>query len=293
MKGPMLPRDVAEAVESHLGTSITGQRQVGGGCIANATRVATASGAYFLKWSRDEVAQTFGPEAEGLRALREAATDLVIPEPILILEPTADRPGLLLMEWIESGTRTPSFWEEFGRQMATLHRHAADRYGFGSDNYIGRLPQQNEWAESWPEFFLFRRIDPQVRMAKDRGLWRTTWDRHLQTLRQQIERLLPAAPEASILHGDLWGGNFLVSDSGKAAIIDPATYHGHREADLAMTQLFGGFDAAFYAAYQESWPLESEFEQRFDIYNLYHLINHLNHFGRGYAGSVERILKGF
>lgn len=288
-----LPNDVITAVESELGSKVKGHSNVGGGCIANATRLETASSAFFLKWSRDEAAPTFEPEAEGLRALREAGSNLTIPEPIAARGAQDGRPGFLVMQWIESGKRSSSFWEEFGRGLAALHRYAADRYGFPCDNFIGRLPQKNDWSQDWSEFFVTNRLEPQVRMARERGRWSTSWDGHYRRLAAKMSDLVPAKPTASSLHGDLWGGNFLVDKEGRAALVDPAAYYGHREADLGMTRLFGGFDERFYSAYQEAWPLEPGYQERLEIYNLYHLINHLNHFGSGYAGGVARILKRF
>lgn len=286
----MLPNDVVRAVETQLGTAIIADTNVGGGCIANASRIQTETDDYFLKWSRDEVARTFPPEAAGLRALRDADPPLRIPEPTAVKEREEGAPGFLLMEWIESGQKSPSFWSDFGRGLAELHRHTSDRYGFSSDNFIGRLPQTNDWSDDWVHFFRTNRLARQVEMARERKRWRSSWDGHLERLAHRLTEILPRHPEASILHGDLWGGNFLVAQSGRAALIDPAAYFGHREADLAMTRLFGGFEAEFYAAYEEAWPFEAGYEERCEIYNLYHLINHLNHFGSGYAASVERIL---
>lgn len=137
------------------------------------------------------------------------------------------------------------------------------------------------------------RLEPQVRVARDGGRWQDHWTSHFDRMMHRLDGLLPKRPEPSILHGDLWSGNFLVTKTGRAALIDPAVYYGHREADLAMTELFGGYDDAFYAAYRSAWAVEAGYADRREVYNLYHLINHLNHFGAGYAGSVDRILKAF
>lgn len=289
----MLPDDVIRAVEAELGTVIIGHTNVGGGCIANTTRLQVETGHLFLKWSRDEVARTFPPEAAGLRALREADPPLRIPEPTAVKEREGGAPGFLVMEWIESGRKPQAFWADFGRGLAELHRHTSDRYGFGRDNFIGRLPQTNDWSDDWVHFFRTHRLARQVKMARERKRWRSSWDGQMDRLTHRLADILPSHPDASILHGDLWGGNFLVAQSGRAALIDPATYFGHRETDLAMTRLFGGFDPEFYAAYEEAWPLEAGHEERFEIYNLYHIINHLNHFGSGYAAAVERILSRY
>lgn len=289
----MLPDRVTALVEAFLGTSVTGSHSVSGGCIAQAIRIATDSGPYFLKWSGDEVARTFVPEAAGLRALRTAADTLVVPAPLLAQPATASDPGVLLTDWLEVGREGPEFWESFGRGLADLHRHTAERYGFDTDNFIGRLPQENGWMTSWPDFFAARRLEPQVRIARSGGRWRAPWNAAFDNLLARLDSLLPSHPAASVLHGDLWSGNFLVTTQARAALFDPAAYFGHREADLAMTELFGGFEKRFYTAYNEAWPLDAGYPERRDIYNLYHVINHLNHFGSGYAGSVERILRPF
>lgn len=289
----MLPDDVCELVEEGLGEVIQTTDSLGGGCIAHATRLGTDAGTYFLKWSREEAARTFTAEAAGLRALREAGSAIRIPEPLIVVDGGDGKAGILLLEWIERSVTSKRFWEAFGHDLADLHRHSAERYGFHRSNYIGRLPQENEWVANWPEFFWTRRIEPQVRRAKQTGIWQNAWEAPLKRIGDQLDAYLPMHPEASVVHGDLWAGNFIPASDGHAALIDPATYFGHRETDLAMTRLFGGFPMDFYAAYQEAWPLEDEWEVRFEIYNLYHLINHLNHFGAGYASSIQRVLKRF
>ncbi|QXD14845.1 fructosamine kinase family protein [Rhodocaloribacter litoris] len=289
----MLPAALTDALAAMLGTSVRRCEPVGGGCIALACRVETAEGSYFLKWGRGDVARTFWAEADGLRALHEAASPLLVPEVLALGDPDEATPGFLLMTWIEAGTRGPGFWEAFGRGLAHLHRHTAGRYGFDEDNFIGRLPQHNAWADDWPAFFRERRLEPQVRWARERGRWHRRWDRPLERLYARLDDLLPARPEPSLLHGDLWSGNVMTARDGRAALIDPAVYFGHREADLAMTELFGGFNPAFYAAYREAWPLEPGYAERRAVYNLYHLLNHLNHFGEGYAGSVAEVLDRF
>ncbi len=288
-----LPVDVAEAVAVHLGSPIRRVSSVGGGCIAHATRLDTDDGTFFLKYGGGEVARTFPAEAAGLRALRAADSPLVIPAVVAAEEEAGERPGFLLMEWIETGAEGEGFWEAFGRGLAAMHRHTAEQFGFVQDNFIGRLPQRNAWAATWPAFFRHHRLGPQVQMARDRGRWQAAWNRALESLYRRLDDLLPVQPLSSILHGDLWSGNYLVTATGQAALIDPATYYGHREADLAMSELFGGFPARFYQAYREAWPLAPGYDTRRAIYNLYHLINHLNHFGGGYAGSVASILERF
>lgn len=289
----MLPQALEQALKTVLGRPIRRVVPVGGGCIAQACRVETDQGEYFLKWGSFEVARTFPAEAVGLRALRRAESSLLIPEVVAWGEAGSNRPGFLLMEWIEPGQPGSRFWEYFGEALAQLHQYWGPRYGFEQDNFIGRMPQENTWEEDWPTFFWQHRLQPQVRWARQRRRWERSWDRWLERLEARLSELLPANPPASILHGDLWSGNFMVTVDGRAALIDPAVYYGDRETDLAMTELFGGFDARFYAAYRAAWPLAPGYEERRALYNLYHLINHLNLFGSGYAAAVAQTLRRF
>lgn len=289
-----LPASVAERVRDVVG-EVRSAEPIGGGCIANATRVETVGGTFFLKWSGGEAGRTFEAEAAGLRALRSAGAPLVVPDVIASEDAAGERPGVLLMEWVEAGRTSGRFWAGFGEALAKLHRHTEPdgRYGFERSNFIGRLPQPNAWHTRWPDFFRSQRLAPQIAMARDSGRWRSGWDALADRLLDRLSELLPADPPASMLHGDLWSGNFLPTADGRAALIDPAAYCGHREADLAMTELFGGFDGRFYDAYRAAWPLAPGYAERREVYNLYHLLNHLNHFGAGYAGGVERVLRQF
>ena len=286
----MIPDSLRETLETQLDVTIDSVAAVGGGCIANACRVETDGAPFFLKYGDEEVARTFPGEAAGLEALAAADSPLTVPSIRETAPPTDDRPGFLVMEWINSGRKGRRFWERFGEGLSALHRHAAETYGFDDDNFIGQSPQPNEWMDEWPAFFRSQRLEPQVQMARERGRWQSSWNRPLETLYRRLPELLPETPDASVLHGDLWKGNFMVTAVGEPAIIDPATYYGHREADLAMTELFGGFQDRFYDAYRSAWALDPGYETRRDIYNLYHLLNHLNLFGAGYANSVQRTL---
>ncbi|MEZ4698982.1 MAG: fructosamine kinase family protein [Rhodothermales bacterium] len=278
-------------------TAITGPLRathpVGGGCIAQATFLEAERGDFFLKWGQSPVGDTFAAEAAGLNALAGAGSSLVVPSVVGIGSPLASLPGFLLLDWLVEGPSGRTASTALGRGLAEMHRATADRYGFDSDNFIGRLPQSNGWMARWPDFFRERRLAPQVAMARENGRWQSAWNAPLNSLYSRIDDLIPAHPPASLVHGDLWQGNALALADGRAALIDPAVYFGHREVDLAMSELFGRFDPGFYAAYAEAWPLEAGYPERRDLYNLYHLINHLNLFGGGYAGSVAAILRRF
>ncbi|GAB5519916.1 MAG: hypothetical protein RhofKO_21670 [Rhodothermales bacterium] len=200
---------------------------------------------------------------------------------------------MLVLDWVEVERSTPRSEAQLGEGLAELHRRSTAHgvaYGFASDNFIGATPQRNTFTTSWPAFFHAHRLAPQVALAHQNGYWQPQWTARLERLYSRLGDILPAQPPPSLLHGDLWSGNVLHSRTGPPVLIDPAVYHGDREADLAMTRLFGGLGRAFYEAYEATWPLEARAAERVDLYNLYHLLNHLNLFGNGYAGIVERML---
>lgn len=293
----MIPPAVADALGPLVG-AVRRAVPVGGGCIAHAARVETEGGRFFLKWAEGEAGRTFTSEAEGLRVLGEAAADadLVVPT-ALAAQNAGEEAGFLLLPWIEPGRPGRSEWARFGEALAALHRAEAPSseggaYGFDADNWIGSKPQRNGRHARWPAFFGTQRLRAQAETVRLRGAWNAAWDGPLDRLIARLPDLLPSAPPPSVLHGDLWAGNALATAQGRFALVDPAVYVGHREVDLAMTELFGGFDAAFYEGYQAAWPLEPGYAERRPLYNLFHLINHLTH-GPGYAASVEGVLRRF
>jgi len=270
---------------------------IGGGCIADA-RVATFENdsKVFVKCAAG-APEMFKREAEGLRALAAAAA-IRVPEVLAVNEQA------LVLEMIQQAPKKRGFFEAFGQNFAMLHKHAGKACGFPHDNFIGSTRQLNEpldgpWDDAaddgsiWPAFFMERRLHFQVRLATSGGYGHELVHL-LDRAEARIIDLLSAAIEVPcILHGDLWSGNFIVDDRGEACLIDPAVYYGHREADLAMTRLFGGFEPAFYKAYTEAWPLAPGHEDRLPIYQLYHILNHLNLFGGGYFGQSKRILQHY
>jgi len=261
---------------------------IGGGCIADA-RVATfADGSSVFVKCAAGTPGMFEREAEGLRALASAGA-IRIPEVLAVGEEA------LVLEMIHEAPRTDGFFESFGRAFAKLHDHRGPSFGFPHDNFIGSTPQCNQPLDEsgWPQFFLERRLRFQAKLAASRGHGHEI-ENLLDRAEQRMVELLGAAPELpSILHGDLWSGNFIVDERGEACLIDPAAYYGHREADLAMTRLFGGFGTEFYAAYDEASPLAPGHEDRLSIYQLYHLLNHLNLFGSAYYAQSMRILQRY
>jgi fructosamine-3-kinase len=266
-----------------------------GGCINHAGTVVLDDGRrYFLKSNPDPLPRMFECEAAGLRALAAADT-IRVPRPLGSGGGEPGVPPFLVMEWIERGAPGPRHQQELGRGLARLHRQAhAPRFGFEHDNYIGATPQPNGWMDDWVAFWREHRLGFQLNLARRKGLSDGTMDRLGARLLERLDELIaePAEPPC-LLHGDLWGGNAMADAQGAPVLIDPATYYGRREADLAMTQLFGGFTLDFYRAYEEVWPLTSGSEVRLDIYRLYHLLNHLNLFGGSYHASCLTILRRY
>lgn len=290
----MLPTTVAQKLEQTLGERIERTESLSGGCIAHATRVFGQGGcSFFVKWADGLDGPLLHAEGAGLRELSRASGALRVPQVLASLPESEGVPALLVLEWIDQGPRTSNFWRRFGEGLAQLHRTLDVSFGFYEDNFIGRLPQRNDRAQGWVAFFREMRLLPQIERARTSGHWRRSWDVAADRLLSTLGDILPDAAPPSLLHGDLWGGNFLAGLDGRAVLIDPAVYFGHREADLAMTELFGGFDPGFYAAYDGAWPLEPGYPERRDLYNLYHLLNHLNHFGDLYLDSVQRTLDRF
>jgi fructosamine-3-kinase len=196
------------------------------------------------------------------------------------------------MEFIKSSDRKKDFWMAFGQRLAGLHRHTNEKFGLDHDNFIGSLPQKNNFHDEWPSFFIEERLEVQIRLAKDHSLLSKTDIQNFEYLFNQLNQIFPDEPPA-LIHGDLWSGNFMVDEKGEPCIIDPAVYYGHREMDIAMSRLFGGFDRLFYESYNREFPMEPGWEERMDICNLYPLMVHVNLFGEGYLGSVRRIIGRF
>ena len=273
-------------------------QRIGGGCIADAAVARFADGSEaFVKRAAGRP-EMFEREAEGLQALA-AAEAIRVPEVLAVSREA------LVLEMIRPAAKKSGFAEDFGHRFAALHECRGKTCGFPHDNFIGSTPQVNapldgDWEEAakddggnWPEFFLERRLRYQVRLAAEQARGGEP-ARLLDRAESRIAELLGGAIEPPvILHGDLWGGNYIVDERGEACLIDPAAYYGHREADLAMTRLFGGFPPAFYHAYGEASPLAPGHEERLPIYQLYHVLNHFNLFGGGYYDQSLRILRRY
>jgi fructosamine-3-kinase len=260
---------------------------LGGGCINQGFRLDTTAGPFFVKVNAAARAQMFEAEAAGLRELAGAGA-LRVPRPIAW--GAGGSRAWLALEYLRLSGAAAAQERQLGLGLAALHRHTAAAFGWTRDNTIGATPQYNDWSDDWLTFWRERRLRVQLDLAARNG--------YRQRLQQTGARLLDRlgvffrsySPAPSLLHGDLWGGNAGFTEDGEPVVFDPAVYYGDRETDLAMTELFGGFSPAFYAGYAQAWPLDDGFARRRDLYNLYHVLNHLNLFGGGYLGQAQRMI---
>ncbi len=281
----MIPESIKLAIETALEVKITSQQSLHGGDINQAAKIETDSGdLFFLKWNQNTPKDMFDREAQGLELLDSALTDLIIPNVFLFSD------DFLLLEYIEESNTGSSF--DFGVQLAKLHRKTNELFGLDHSNYIGRLHQENKYHPDWLEFFIRERLEPQVKLAIDSGKIDSKYHSIFERAFNYTYIVFPEEPPA-LLHGDLWGGNYLFNTEGKACIFDPAVYFGHREMDIAMSRLFGGFDEDFYNGYNEAYPLEKGVEERIKLCNLYPVLVHANLFGANYVSQSEALLKQF
>lgn len=264
--------------------------RVQGGCINECYQWGCASGPLFVKVAEAARLGVFEAEAVGLQELASAAAVRV---PRVLAAGIADEQAYLALEWIDLGTGSASASQgRLGTELARQHRKTAARFGWRRDNAIGSTPQINAWSDSWPEFFRDARLRHQLRLAEENGFGGRLQEGGAALLERIGDFFADHHPGPSLLHGDLWGGNAGVDANGTPVIFDPAVYYGDRETDLAMTRLFGGFSSSFYTAYEAAWPLPPSARSRVDLYNLYHVLNHLNLFGGGYLRQAESIIDG-
>lgn len=285
-----MKENTKQKIESIIDSKIISSKPVSGGCINNAEIIKTSSGnTFFVKTNYDTEKDMFIKEADGLIELSKANA-IRIPKVIY-----ADY-DFIIIENIIAADKNKSFWEDFGRNFAKLHKFTSNAYGFYEDNYIGSTLQINIASEKesidWTEFYFNKRLLFQFKLAEKKGYAGYELRKYFSGLENKINLILKDCDvKPSLLHGDLWSGNFIIDDTGNACLIDPAVYYGHREADIAMTKLFGGFDSKFYSAYNEEYPLDYEYQYRENIYKLYHVLNHLNLFGSGYYNQAVSLIK--
>jgi fructosamine-3-kinase len=278
-----------QSVQGVLGCTLdaTPAARVGGGSIAECMHWQGATGDVFLKLAPVDRRSALEAEATGLAELAAAAAIRV---PAVLGTGAAGATAWLALEWIDF--RTPGRHAEavLGERLAVLHRVGAPRFGWHRDNTIGGSPQRNPWDDDWARFFVRQRLAPQLALAERSGASARLLDRGRHVCGLAGALFAHYRPLPSLLHGDLWGGNWSVV-GGEPVIFDPAVHYGDRECDLAMTRLFGGFGPEFYAAYDEAWPLEPGHERRLALYQLYHVLNHLNLFGSGYLARARGLIR--
>ena len=284
-----LEQSLAEAFDPTF--RLTELVPAGGGCINTAYRLqgiaATEQVAFFVKTNLAEMLDMFVAESEGLEELRQAGA-IRVPRPVCY--GTGDGRSWLVTEFIRFEGRMPGSDCAFGEQLAELHSQSSDRFGWQRDNTIGSTPQQNEWDDNWVEFFRRHRLAYQLRLAAANGYTGSLQKKGERIMVDMASLFSGYQPAPSLLHGDLWSGNYAFDSAGRPVIFDPAVYYGDREADLAMTELFGGFNREFYAGYNKAWPLDAGYEIRKILYNLYHILNHANLFGGGYVSQAESMM---
>jgi len=255
---------------------------VGGGSINNAYRLQAQGVDFFVKTNRPELADMFAAEAEGLNEIVNTGT---VHAPQAICWGVADQVSYVVLEYLKFGHAGKAM-ATLGEQLAAMHRHSAEQFGWHRENTIGATRQINDWRDDWLNFFRDQRLGFQFELAARNG-YGGELARLGDRLMASLDRFFAGySPSASLLHGDLWSGNYAVLEDGQPVIFDPAVYYGDREADIAMTELFGGFGGEFYAAYNASYPLDEGYQIRKRLYNLYHIVNHTNLFGGGYHGQA-------
>ncbi len=278
-------------IETHISQvtgekfSSSGRRSVGGGCINQGYAVADGKRTFFIKLNQASQATMFEAEAQALQQILDTNT-IRVPRPLCW--GSAGDSSYLVLEWLEMGSGDSKSWEQMGRNLAAMHKVTSSQgFGWHMNNTIGSTPQINTWTCNWAEFYTKYRLGYQFQLAKRRGGRFPQAEELLAAIPQLLEAHNPLP---SLVHGDLWGGNAGFSIQGELVIFDPATYFGDREVDIAMTELFGGFPAAFYRGYNQVFPLDEGYQKRKTLYNLYHILNHFNLFGGGYESQANSMI---
>ncbi len=287
----MSDAEIAHVLETALGKRvlITSRKRIGGGCIHQAERIQTSIGEFFIKHNAAHYEKNFQAEADGLKTLADTKT---LRTPKCIAVSKSNHTACLVLEWIESAPKRADFWGQFGEALARLHQHTDTHFGYKHDNFIGALPQRNRRHTNWCDFFREERLLPMLRLAVQKQVLSPNEAKRVEQLFPKLDALIPHESPA-LLHGDLWSGNFLVDECGLPVVIDPAVYFGHREAELAFMHLFGGFDERLFEAYDCVYPLETHWQERIELFNMYPLLVHVNLFGRSYWRRIEATLKKF
>lgn len=282
-------KNIEEVIRQLIGTrfQVINMLPVSGGDIHQNFHIQGVNESFFIKINdANALPNIFVLEREGLKLLKRVG-GAVVPE--LLVAGQFNRDAFLLMSWIEKGENSTAVQASLGRMLAFVHKNTNDYFGLDYDNYIGSLPQSNQAHADWADFFIEERLKKQLGYGESIGVINAPLRNKFEQLFNSLPALFPTEPPA-LLHGDLWNGNYMISRTGTPFLLDPAVYYGHREMDLALTQLFGGFGQAFYDAYQEVFPLEKEWLKRVDLWNLYILLFHANVFGGSYLKQVTQIV---
>lgn len=285
--------EVASALSEKIGHEVTikSTQLLGGGCIHHASKVETSAGPFFLKWNSSGIADIFLCEAEGLAVLKKAASDEIkIPE-VFATKIINETPGFLVLEYLEPG-RHFSDDEKLGRGLAAIHRFTSQNFGFYSDNYCGATQQNNVWKPHWITFFAENRLGWILKLIKETRFLSSSEQQLFEHLNEKLPGIIPGNSVPSLIHGDLWSGNYLFSERGPA-LIDPAVSYSDREMEFGMITLFGGFSQRFFDAYHEAFPLPAGWKQRNRLYQLYHILNHYFLFGGGYLQQAVQIARQY
>ncbi|MFN3201925.1 MAG: fructosamine kinase family protein [Bradymonadia bacterium] len=289
---------MSAALSDALGGPVTAVEPVGGGCINESVLVSVGGRRYFVKWHPNGPADLFEREALGLRAMAQAVAssgaELVIPEVIAV----GRRPGFLVLEHLPLAPRRHGFDERLGAGLAAMHRaphqQCSGHYGFSADTYCGTTLQVNVWQSCWSDLYREQRLAPLIEGAGQQGHLSVADGQVLRRVLDRLPELLAADPEPpALIHGDLWSGNLHTGPEGGPALIDPAAYYAHREAELGMMVLFGGFSQRVFQAYAASWPLSAGWQERLPLYTLYHVLNHCVLFGGSYGAQAVSIARRY
>ena len=280
---------VKSIIEDRLSTIIHSMTPISGGDINEVYRIESAKGLFIAKINDlDQFPEMFDKEAKGLNLLQLHGVNT----PNVVEYFQSEKIQVLILQYIEEGSQNPDFWNQFAEDLAKLHKCSQVQFGLDHDNYIGSLKQKNSFKDTWEEFFITNRIKPLVKIAFDLGRLNQDHLKRFNDFFTVFHELVPSEPP-SLLHGDLWSGNLLCSKGQKPVFIDPAVYYGHREIDLSMTQMFGGFNSRYIESYMEIFPLEKGWMERLAIHNLYPNLVHLILFGSSYLGGIEPVIKKY
>ena len=269
---------------------ISSSKTLSGGCINHASKIETNLGSFFLKWNSNCENDMFTKEAQSLNELNKASNELLKIPRVFFAKELDETPAVLVMEYLEPGGSDQS--EQLGRGLAHIHKYHKDNFGFHDDNYCGATNQCNEWKSSWIEFFRDNRLGYLLKLIQLSRPIGSDYMKLFDALLTRINRLIPNEEKASLIHGDLWSGNYMLTAQGPA-LIDPAASYSHREMEFGIITMFGGFSARFYDAYNEVFPLDADWRERNQLYQLYHVLNHYYLFGGAYLQQAVSIAKRY